>query len=99
MTSIHDSDPGERKTSWIFASGVVGALVPLFWIVMGFLLFNMPQSRASDLFGDAVYITCPSWLLPADGVVRSREQIGCDSKSLSVKPGRETKRGYKGDGI
>jgi hypothetical protein len=70
MTSIHDSDPRERKTAWIFAAAVVGALVPPFWIAMGFLLFNMPQSHASDLFWDAVYITCPSWLLPGWSVLR-----------------------------
>jgi hypothetical protein len=70
MTSIHNSDPRERKTAWIFAAAVVGALVPPFWIAMGFLLFNLPQSHASDLFWDAVYITCPSWLLPGWSVLR-----------------------------
>jgi hypothetical protein len=42
---------------------VVGALVPLFWGVLGFLLFNVPEGSLSRLFWGAVYVTCPFWLI------------------------------------
>jgi hypothetical protein len=47
--------------------GIVGGLVPIFWGVLGFILFNMKQSIWTDLFWYAVYVTCPSWLLPENG--------------------------------
>jgi hypothetical protein len=42
---------------------VAGALVPLFWGVLGFLLFNAPEGSLSRLFWGAVYITCPFWVI------------------------------------
>jgi hypothetical protein len=42
---------------------VIGALVLLFWGVLGFLLFNVPEGPLSRLFWDAVYVTCPFWLI------------------------------------
>lgn len=41
----------------------VGALVPLFWGMLGFLLFNMPEGELSNAFWRAVYITCPFWAI------------------------------------
>jgi hypothetical protein len=48
----------------VFIWGLIGALVPIFWGILGFILFNMKQSMWSDLFWSAVYLTCPPWLLP-----------------------------------
>lgn len=42
---------------------VAGALVPLFWGVLGFLLFNVPEGSLSRLFWGAVYVTCPFWAI------------------------------------
>jgi len=43
---------------WAAAAGFV---VPIFWTVQAFLNFNAPESRSSDIFWDAVHITCPFW--------------------------------------
>jgi hypothetical protein len=42
---------------------VIGALVPLFWGIAGFLLFNLREGLLSQLFWGAVYITCPFWFI------------------------------------
>ena len=42
---------------------VVGALVPLLWGVVEFLLFNVPEGSLSRLFWSAVYLTCPFWVI------------------------------------
>lgn len=42
---------------------VIGALVPLFWGVLGFLLFNIPEGPLSRIFWGAVYLTCPFWVI------------------------------------
>ncbi|NYF81307.1 hypothetical protein HDF17_003627 [Granulicella arctica] len=42
---------------------IVGALVPLFWGVLSFLLFNLPEGWLSRAYWRAVYITCPFWLI------------------------------------
>lgn len=44
-------------------ASLIGALVPLFWGVMAFLLFNLRESLASRMFWAAVHITCPSWII------------------------------------
>jgi hypothetical protein len=41
----------------------IGALVPLFWGVLGILLFNIPEGSLSRLFWGAVYLTCPFWVI------------------------------------
>jgi hypothetical protein len=47
-----------------FAIGfVVGALIPLFWGIVAFVLFNLPEGPASRLFWKAVYVTCPFWII------------------------------------
>jgi hypothetical protein len=40
---------------------ILGALVPLFWGVLAFILFNAPEGWFSRAFWDAVYLTCPFW--------------------------------------
>jgi hypothetical protein len=40
---------------------LIGALVPLFWGVLSFLLFNVPEGWFSRAYWHAVYITCPFW--------------------------------------
>jgi hypothetical protein len=40
---------------------LVGAIIPLFWGVLGFLLFNVPEGQFSRIYWDAVYLTCPFW--------------------------------------
>ncbi len=43
---------------------VVGIGVPLFWGGVSFFFFNARESLWTDLYWYAVYVTCPSWLLP-----------------------------------
>jgi hypothetical protein len=50
-----------RKHGMIWAA--VGFGVPVFWGVLGFILFNAPNSWWTDMYWNLVYITCPSWLL------------------------------------
>ena len=47
-------------------SALVGFAMPVFWGGLGFILFNAPEGRLSDLFWDSVYITCPPWLIPEE---------------------------------
>jgi hypothetical protein len=54
----------ERLTKRIAIWIVIGFLVPVFWGIMGFIYFNAPQSKWTDLYWNIVYITCPPWLLP-----------------------------------
>jgi hypothetical protein len=42
----------------------VGFMVPVFWGVLSFILFNAHQSLWTDVYWLLVYITCPFWLLP-----------------------------------
>jgi hypothetical protein len=52
---------------WILAAFALGALVPLFWGILGFLLFSVPEGALSRAFWQAVYVTCPSWRI--DGYI------------------------------
>jgi len=45
---------------------VVGALVPLFWSILSFLLFNVPEGWFSRAYWNAVYITCPFWRIDGE---------------------------------
>jgi ABC-type dipeptide/oligopeptide/nickel transport system permease component len=45
---------------------VVGAFIPLFWGVMVFLLFSVPEGWFSRFFWHAVYITCPFWVIEGE---------------------------------
>jgi hypothetical protein len=47
----------------------VGFVVPIFWGVVSFLLFGLPESRAADIFWGVVYITCPPWLIPTSSML------------------------------
>jgi hypothetical protein len=51
------------KARTLFAGFLVGALVPLFWGTLGLLLFNVPEGLGSHMFWDAVYLTCPFWVI------------------------------------
>ena len=42
----------------------IGFMVPVFWGVLGFILFNARESIWTTLFWILVYITCPPWLVP-----------------------------------
>ena len=42
-------------------AGVLGAVMPLIWGLLGFLWFNLPEGPQSRAFWKAVYLTCPSW--------------------------------------
>jgi hypothetical protein len=57
-------DPVARIAKRVALWMALGAFVPLFWGVAGFILFNARQSTWTDLFWNLVYITCPPWLLP-----------------------------------
>jgi len=48
------------KTPLLFGF-LAGALVPAFWGMLSFLLFNAPENRLSRVYWRAVYITCPFW--------------------------------------
>jgi hypothetical protein len=45
---------------------IVGALVPLFWGILSFLLFNVPEGWFSRAYWKAVYITCPFWMISGE---------------------------------
>lgn len=64
MISVETEDYVEKIAKRVAIWALVGLLVPVFWTVLGFLLFNARQSRWTDLFWDLVYVTCPPWLLP-----------------------------------
>jgi hypothetical protein len=53
-----------RSMKRIYVAAAIGFCVPIFWGGAGFVLFNAPQSTLTDMFWYAVYVTCPSWLLP-----------------------------------
>jgi hypothetical protein len=55
---------GAFNSLWV--GFLVGALVPIFWGVLGFLLFNVPEGRLSRAFWQAVYITCPFWRIDGE---------------------------------
>jgi hypothetical protein len=57
-------DAVERLAKRIAIWMAIGAFVPIFWGIMGFLAFNARNSKWTELFWKAVYITCPGWLLP-----------------------------------
>lgn len=44
---------------------IVGALVPIFWGILSFLLFNA-EGWFGDIYWKLVYITCPFWLISGE---------------------------------
>jgi|ERR1700733_3806957 hypothetical protein len=57
----------KSQLRWIFIAFAAGALVPLIWGILGFLLFSVPEGALSRAFWHAVYVTCPSWRI--DGYI------------------------------
>jgi hypothetical protein len=53
----------EMKARVLAIGFLAGALVPLFWGVLGFLMFNVREGLGSRIFWDAVYLTCPFWVI------------------------------------
>jgi hypothetical protein len=53
----------EMKARTLIIGFLVGAFVPLFWGILGFLLFNFREGLGSRIFWDAVYLTCPFWAI------------------------------------
>lgn len=51
------------KPRTLIVGFLIGACVPLFWGVLGFVLFNAPEGLGSRIFWDAVYLTCPFWII------------------------------------
>ncbi len=45
---------------------LIGASVPLFWGVLGMLLFNVREGWLNRAFWMAVYVTCPFWVIDGD---------------------------------
>lgn len=43
---------------------IIGFLVPVFWGILSFVLFNAKESAWTTLYWYLVYVTCPFWLLP-----------------------------------
>jgi hypothetical protein len=52
----------------LLAWAVIGAVVPLFWGILGFVFFTVRQSLWTDIFWWFVFVTCPPWLLPENSV-------------------------------
>jgi hypothetical protein len=48
------------KTPLLFGF-LIGAVVPVFWGLLSFLLFNVPEGWISRVYWKAVYTTCPFW--------------------------------------
>ena len=70
VSSIRSLSTGtmmNKKVAQIALVGfVVGALIPLFWGILGFLLFNVPEGWFSRAYWNAVYITCPFWRISGE---------------------------------
>ena len=54
-----------RKRAFLL-SAAIGFLVPIFWGVLGFILFNIPEGPFSRAYWDLVYISCPFWWILPD---------------------------------
>ena len=46
----------------------IGFMVPVLWGVLGFVFFNAPESRWTDLFWFLAHTTCPFLLLPETSI-------------------------------
>ena len=46
----------------IVSAAIIGALVPVFWGIMSFVLFNA-NGRWTNVYWSLVYLTCPFWLI------------------------------------
>ncbi len=51
------------KARTVIIGFLIGACIPLFWGIMGLILFNVPEGLGSQIFWSAVYITCPFWVI------------------------------------
>jgi hypothetical protein len=52
-----------RARKGILIWGLVGCAVPIFWGLVGFILFNAKESTWTNIYWYSVYITCPPWLI------------------------------------
>jgi hypothetical protein len=50
----------------LLLSAAAGFLVPIFWGVLGFILFNISEGPFSRAYWDLVYISCPFWWILPD---------------------------------
>jgi uncharacterized membrane protein len=57
------SGTGLMKTRTVIIGFLIGACIPLFWGILGLILFNVPEGLGSRIFWSAVYITCPFWAI------------------------------------
>ena len=48
----------------IKVAAAIGFFVPVFWTILGFIFFTAPESAWTRFFWQAVYVTCPFWVLP-----------------------------------
>ena len=53
-----------RPKPRVIAAAVIGFLVPIFWGIAAFILFNAGESFWTTVFWWLVYLTCPFWILP-----------------------------------
>lgn len=49
---------------WVIVGFMLGFAVPILWGILGFLLFNLPESSFTRFYWHAVYFTCPAWMIP-----------------------------------
>jgi hypothetical protein len=52
----------------ILWTALVGFLLPIFWGVLGFILFNLKDPFWVRAFWLSVHISCPAWVLLPGGV-------------------------------
>ena len=64
---------------------ILGGLVPLFWGVLGFVLFNIPEGRLSRTFWHVVYPTCPFWSIDGEKTLLLMPLLnGCMYAAIAV---------------
>jgi hypothetical protein len=53
----------QMKARHLIFGFALGASIPLLWGILGMLFFGFPEGLASRIFWDAVYLTCPFWVI------------------------------------
>jgi hypothetical protein len=55
--------PPVIRRRFLVIVGMIGFFVPVFWGVLGLILFNAPEGLFSNVFWNMVYVSCPFWLI------------------------------------
>lgn len=75
-----------KKTKVLLIVGfLVGALIPVFWGILSFLLFNLQEGWFSRAYWKTVYITCPFWRISGEKAMVLMPLLnGCLYAALAV---------------